>query len=262
MWGILDPARPTFLLAAHPDDEVIGAGCTLARLPGLMVAHATDGAPLNMADARAHGFNTRDEYARKRRLELSQALRLAGVPDVPLVEFSIPDQQVSFNLVDFTQRLIAALPDRAILLTHPYEGGHPDHDGCAFASQAACKVRTDVVRAEFTSYHADRGQADAARLQCGRFLSESACEVTALTDGDRRRKQQMLDCFITQRETLSCFTIQDERFRLAPEYDFTRPPHPGQLFYERFDWGMTGERFRALAREALQKLHVGVASCG
>jgi N-acetylglucosamine malate deacetylase 2 len=184
-------------------------------------------------------------------------LRVARVPDVPLVEFSIPDQQVSFNLVGFTRRLISAIPHRAVLLTHPYEGGHPDHDGCAFAAQAACHVRIDVVRAEFTSYHADPGG-----LRCGNFLSGSACQTTVLNEDDRRRKQQMFDCFMTQRATLGCFTIQDERFRLAPEYDFTEPPHSGQLFYERFDWGMTGERFRALAQEALQDLRLGVAACG
>jgi len=45
-----------------------------------------------------------------------------------------------------------------------------------------------------------------------------------------------------------------ERFRAAPVYDFTQAPHPGKLFYENFDWGMTGERWRDLAAEALNEL--------
>ena len=257
MWGIFQPGRPTFLLAAHPDDEVIGAGCMLAQLPELVIAHATDGSPLNMMDARSHGFRSREEYAQSRREELRNALRVAGIADVPLVEFSIPDQQVSLNLVELTRRLATALPYRAVLLTHPYEGGHPDHDACAFAAQAACDVRPDVLRAEFTSYHSDQGS-----LRCGRFLSDCACETRILSDYDRRSKQQMFDCFVTQRETLQWFSIQDERFRLAPEYDFTRPPHAGQLFYERFEWGMTGQHFRELARDALREMRVGVAACG
>jgi LmbE family N-acetylglucosaminyl deacetylase len=257
MRGIFQPGRPTFLLAAHPDDEVIGAGCTLAHLPGLMIAHATDGSPSNMVDARSCGFHSCEEYAQCRRQELHEALRVAGVSDRPMVEFSIPDQQVSWNLVGLTRQLITAIPNRAVLLTHPYEGGHPDHDACAFAAQAACQERPDLIRAEFTSYHSDRGS-----LRCGCFLSDCAYEARALNDDDRRRKQQMFDCFVTQRETLQWFTIQDEHFRLAPEYDFSRPPHAGELFYERFEWGMSGQRFRELAREAWRDLRAGVAACG
>jgi hypothetical protein len=45
-----------------------------------------------------------------------------------------------------------------------------------------------------------------------------------------------------------------ERFRPAPAYDFTAPPHEGKLFYECFDWGMNGARFRELAAGAMEEL--------
>ncbi len=45
----------------------------------------------------------------------------------------------------------------------------------------------------------------------------------------------MLACFRTQAAILSHFDRQAERFRPAPAYDFTAPPHPGPLNYE--DWG-------------------------
>jgi hypothetical protein len=61
----------------------------------------------------------------------------------------------------------------------------------------------------------------------------------------------MTDCFSTQRQVLTSFPIGTERFRLAPHYDFTAPPHDGRLFYENFPWGMTGERFRRLVGDAL-----------
>src|SRR3954447_11030501 len=35
-------APRTVILAAHPDDEVIGASSLLPHLPGLVVVHATD----------------------------------------------------------------------------------------------------------------------------------------------------------------------------------------------------------------------------
>jgi hypothetical protein len=45
-----------------------------------------------------------------------------------------------------------------------------------------------------------------------------------------------------------------ERFRVAPAYDFRRPPHAGRLHYERWGWAISGARFRFLASEALGKL--------
>ena len=75
-----------------------------------------------------------------------------------------------------------------------------------------------------------------------------------LSAEERIFKRRVLDSFRTQRETLRWFPIEVERFRLAPDYDFTRPPHSGRLFYEQFDWGMSGEPWRALVREALRLL--------
>jgi hypothetical protein len=46
---------------------------------------------------------------------------------------------------------------------------------------------------------------------------------------------------------------------MAPRYDFTRPPHRGQLYYETLGWPMTGERFRQLAREAAEDLSLEMA---
>jgi hypothetical protein len=72
-----------------------------------------------------------------------------------------------------------------------------------------------------------------------------------LSAGERGRKQRMLAAFVTQRETLASFGTEVERFRAAPAYDFTLPPHAGLLHYEQFGWGCTGEEWRARARAAL-----------
>jgi hypothetical protein len=50
---------------------------------------------------------------------------------------------------------------------------------------------------------------------------------------------------------LQAFTVEVERFRAAPDYDFTQAPHSGALFYENFNWGMTGARWRELTRHWL-----------
>jgi LmbE family N-acetylglucosaminyl deacetylase len=238
------------VVAAHPDDETIGLGGSLARLSSPVIVHATDGSPPDPADARAAGFSTRDEYARARRDELLCALALAGISADRTRELGIPDQGAALRMGEIAARLRELFDEHrpALVFTHAYEGGHPDHDATAFAVHAACRMAADPPSiVEFTSYH-DRGGA----MESGRFLPGGTEAVEVPLDAAARRlKRAMFDCFATQRRVLGNFSIDVERFRKAPEYDFTLPPHAGTLYYERFEWGMTGERFRALAREVL-----------
>jgi hypothetical protein len=60
---------------------------------------------------------------------------------------------------------------------------------------------------------------------------------------------------------LTPFTVTCERFRQAPSYRFDAPPHAGPLFYEHFDWGMDGQRWRGLAAHALTKLKLESSTC-
>jgi N-acetylglucosamine malate deacetylase 2 len=255
MATFLDESKRTVILAAHPDDEVIGAATALPGFPELTLAHATDGAPVDMVDARRNGFATRRSYAQARRKELEDALQQAGATHAELVEFGFTDQQAGHRLVELTARLLDLLllrkPD--LLLTHPFEGGHPDHDACAFASRAAVRLSGLPVRiGEFTSYHAGP-----SGLTPGQFLDHSRnCVKRQLTEAERVRRRDAYSCFTTQAQVLEYFPIVEECFRIAPRYDFTRPPHSGRLFYENFDWGMTSDAFCARAREALAELRL------
>src|SRR5688572_21700004 len=142
------------LIAAHPDDEVIGAGSRLSTFLELTIAHVTDGAPRNMHDAARHGFASPDEYARVRRVELDRALEVLDALSAERVELGFPDQRTAWELsevVDSVRALIEDL-DPDVVLTHAYEGGHPDHDACAFAVHAAARGSRKIV--EFACYHA------------------------------------------------------------------------------------------------------------
>ena len=234
------------LVVAHPDDEVIGAGAMLPLFRRLVLVHVTDGAPRNLADAQAYGFSDAAAYAAARRTELHRALDVAGVAP-GCVELAAPDQGASELLPALTHALRAVLARHGVsaVLTHPYEGGHPDHDAASFIA-AQCGVPV----LEFASYHA----AQDGGLSVGTFLPGPEPIRLTLTPEEARRKRAMLDAFATQAATLAPFGTAHEAFRAAPEYDFTRPPHDGTLNYERHDWGMTGERWRSLAAEARRAL--------
>ncbi len=255
-----DPARApaTAIVVAHPDDEVIGAAGRLSYLrEAVTLVHITDGAPRNLLDSRAFGFSTREEYAAARRQELGAALRLAGIGLDRTRLLDIVDQEASLDLVGLSFQLAQLLADirPELVLTLPYEGGHPDHDATAFVVHAACSLlgregRRPPQILEMTSYH----NQDGAMVTCEFLPPEGELHTAVLSDDGRALKRAMLSCFSTQARTLAPFGVELERFRTAPDYAFAEPPHAGQLYYEMFEWGMTGPRWRALASRAMEEL--------
>lgn len=254
-----DPRTRVLFVVAHPDDEVIGAGGSLlSRLKNCRVVHVTDGAPANMLFAHSANFSIREAYANARREEAARALSLAGISESQIIDLGVIDQQLSYQLLSVVRRLCELLREiePEIVITQPYEGGHPDHDATAFAVHVARRTlhyekTTAPEIFEMTSYYRRDDS-----VVYGDFLPRAgnAAVTFTLTQHERNLKQRMFDCFQTQREVLSWFPIAVERFRKAPPYNFTLPPHAGRLHYDYFDWGVTGQKWLGLAREALAGL--------
>ena len=250
-----DPRLRVLVLAAHPDDETIGASALLARCPQSSVAFLTDGAPRDprLWSDRVHG--SRETYAKLRHQEALRALQCAGISEPRIFWLGGLDQEAAFEIAGlaekFTNLLNRLRP--SVIATHAYEGGHPDHDSAAVVARIAVSRiagRDEPILIEMTSYHA-RDE----KCISGEFLnSGSAAEfVVELSDADRERKRRMMDAYASQRLVLQNFPITPERLRLAPEYDFWQPPHPGRLWYECMGWSMTGARWRELSAAALAR---------
>ena len=247
------------VVVAHADDETIALGARLIRFRGAHLIHVTDSAPRNEKDSRAHGFQRLDDYRKARRKELSAVFTKAGLQRASSTCFGISDQEASNFLIEIARELAQCIADQdpEVIFTHPYEGGHPDHDACAFAVHHAVELnrargggRPLIIEAPF--YHAGT-----AGFEAGTFLRSETYTpelVYELSEAERRQKGDLLACFPTQGETLKGFYQPVERFRIAPVYDFTHPPHDGQLLYEQYPWGMTSRRFRDLAQEAESEL--------
>jgi LmbE family N-acetylglucosaminyl deacetylase len=225
------------------------------------VRRVTDGAPHDRrfwtADVR-----TRGDYARIRRDELTRALSLAGLEPGSASSLGVADLEAVMALGAIAQRVTALITEKqpSLVITHAYEGGHPDHDAASCGVWAATHL---VARQGFTPppivemalYHGGPGD-----IVVGKFLpqpnGEPDSDLEIVLDEDEKwRKQAMLDCFGSQAMTLMPFRpIGIERFRLAPEYDFSQPPHPGPLLYEQRDFPMTGATWRAQAIQTLRAL--------
>lgn len=261
------PMPSALLVYAHPDDETIALGARLARFQNAHLVQATDGAPQDEQDSRAHGFRSLREYRQARAEELGRALNLAGVGSMTRDCLGIPDQEAGLHLSFLTRQIFQFLLERRpeVIFTHPYEGGHPDHDACAFAVHHAVEQwRSNYDQAplivESPFYHA---KADG--VEVGTFLSsyDQQLEVEyELTARERLQKQSLLSCFATQRKVLEPFPLDVEQFRVAPAYCFAAPPHAGAVYYDSFSWPIKSRRFCELAQQAEDSLAEEVAgSC-
>lgn len=249
------------VLAAHPDDETIGAASVIARHASrVTVVHATHGAPRDARFQSSRALASPTAYGRLRQREVQRALAMAGLGADRIRQLGFVDQEAAHHLVALTLRVRELLLELQplVLLVHPYEGGHPDHDACAFAARAALRL---MLRAgvsggrrprliEMTSYHRWQGT-----LRTGAFLDGGAQElVKRLSRQEQALKRRMLDCFESQVDVLRPFAVDEERFRPAPDYDFTRRPHPEPLHYEVLGWPIRGQDFCRAAASALRQL--------
>jgi len=247
---------PVMIIVAHPDDETIGMGGRISCFESLTLVHATNGAPNEPTEIRKSGFDSAEAYSSARFSELDQALRITGAKPLGCLRYDYPDGELVLHLVELTERLQVQLHGVRAVITHAYEGGHPDHDACAFAVQYATRRLTESGiepprRMEFTSYFSLK-----ERLHAGSFWPDkhNPGYVARLTRDQRRRKTEALKAFKTQQWILKVFGVRREMYRYAPHYDFRSLAPPGAWLYDANGWPITGHDWLRHAGRALDQL--------
>jgi len=246
--------QKTLILVAHPDDEAIGCGALLQRIKQPLVVFATAGVPQDPYFWQPHGSPA--QYAAVRHQEALAALAEVGVTHCGFLGFE--DQRLFLQLEPALASLNAVIRDfrPEALLTHTYEGGHPDHDACAFLCHEAAKCHGIPVW-EMPLYQRATGR---GTIQT--FISGEAGISLDPTPQEIHRKRAMIARYASQGLTTSPFDPAREIFRLQPDHDFSKPPHAGKLNYEAWQWSMTGQDVcRAFVDFRLQHRQETVAGC-
>ncbi len=196
------------LVTAHADDESISCAQLLSCVTDARIVQLTTGAP-----------NKDRAVVEQRRRERAAALLAGGWP-WPVLEGRVPGREAHQH-TDVLGRIVAEMvADADVVWTHPYEGGHLDHDTAAWLVQRAC-LTAPVLHMEFASYHCT------ADGQCfGDFVPDwrLASARIVLPSDVLARKRAALAAYVSQASILRKFPEPEvEAYRQAPVYDFSRP---------------------------------------
>jgi LmbE family N-acetylglucosaminyl deacetylase len=134
----LASVKSAVVVAAHPDDEVLGAGGLISMLAAsrarLRVVAVTDG-------ERSHrGHASPASLGRRRTAETTAALRALGARTAEVVRLGLPDS----GLAGVESELATALAPQVAgfdLCLAPWEGDmHPDHEAAGRAARKAASA--------------------------------------------------------------------------------------------------------------------------
>jgi LmbE family N-acetylglucosaminyl deacetylase len=178
------------ILAAHPDDEVLGVGGIISLLAGtgsrLRLVAVTDG------EASHPDHGDPPALARRRAQERTKALQTLGAADAEVIRLKLPDSALAGRESDIAAAVENLVPGFDACLA-PWAGDvHADHEAVGRAARQAAARATQVFFYPVWMWHW-------ARPADPRVPWPQAVRVT-LTPSVADRKRAAIGCFGSQQE--------------------------------------------------------------
>jgi len=230
-------ARRILLLIAHPDDEVVGCCAAIgrARAAGAKVFGLvlTTGVPARDVlwpwDRHRHG-----QHVARRRDECRAVAALLGLSGMAFLD--LPARGLRGALLDVRKQVLETIAWLRVetVWAPAYEGGHTDHDSASMlaASLPEGPGKADVTVYEYAEYNFLGGT---VRSQTFPATLGPEC-ILELSAEEAQLKRQALARYSSAQGDLVYVGVGREAFRPIAAYDYSRPPHEGKLFYQRFQW--------------------------
>jgi LmbE family N-acetylglucosaminyl deacetylase len=224
--------RRILIFVPHPDDEIVACAAAIGRAKAqgaeVFAAYLTDGCLARdivwpWRRARHAGD------AARRRTEAETAAKRLGL--VPIAWSARPARSLWRQLrqvhADMHAAIEACAPDQ--IWVPAYEGGNPDHDGLNGLAQLFVHQFSVL---EFAEYNFLGGTARAQQFP----IPDGGERTIMLAPEERASKRALLDVYASERQNLGYVGTERECWRPLARYDYSRPPHPGKLWYQRFQW--------------------------
>ena len=147
------------------------------------------------------------------------------------------DQEL-YRLLPFAFQAVRSLvrqyrPDT--VLVPAYEGGHPDHDTCSFLG-ALLRHEFGLPVWKMPLYH----RSQVGELRCQQFLLPNGTErAIILNFAQKQLREDVIATYASQTDIRDFVSKGVELYRPQVDYDYSKPPHPGPVNYEVWEWPIT-----------------------
>ena len=217
------------LIAAHPDDELVGAAFIIKKIllkKNLIIFFPTNG----VLSKEEMWFWDKRKYQEKKKIrnkEMKESLQYLGVKK--FFRQNIPTRKLKENIGKTFNKINLLIKNWKIdtVFCPAYEGGHQDHDVSNFICS---RLRNNYKVFEYAEYNFSKG-----KINCNEFVKPTNDEVTIkLSEKEKREKMKLLEIYNSEKGNLDYVKLDKECYRKLYDYDYSKPPHPGKLFYRRF----------------------------
>ena len=218
-------------ISPHPDDELVGATFIIKKIllkKNLIIFFPTNG----VLSKDEMWFWDKKKYKEKKKIrneEMRKSLKILGVKK--FFKQDIPTRKLKENIEKTFKKINFLVKDHKIdtIFCPAYEGGHQDHDVTNFICS---RLRKCSKIYEYAEYNFSKGQ-----INCNEFVNPTKNEITIkLSEKEKKEKIKLLEIYNSEKGNLNYLKLKKECYRKLYDYDYSKPPHLGKLFYRRFSF--------------------------